>query len=251
MIIALFLMAAASLDHSAWDALLRKYLNDQSRVDYARWKQQDAAALDVYLAQIAAPWPKPVSPEEERAALINAYNALTVRWILQHYPVPSIWKTKKPFSEARHTINGEKISLDAIETKLRKMGDPRIHAALVCAARSCPPLRREAYAATKLDAQLDDNIRQWLANPSLNTFRPGSRKAEVSMIFKWYGKDFQENGGTLPSFLARHAPESAAFLLQPGARIDYRKYHWGLNDTGPLGEDYSGATFYFDYLRNR
>jgi hypothetical protein len=248
--LSLFLLAAVAPDHSAWDVLLKKHVSEQSRVDYSRWQQEDVPALDGYLSLLAAPWPKPMPPGEEKAALINAYNALTIRWILAHYPTPSIWKTKKPFSEARHTLNGAKVSLDMIESKLRQMGDPRIHAALVCAARSCPPLRREAYRGDRIDAQLEANTRQWLANAELNRFPPDNRTPEVSMIFKWYARDFEENGGTLEGFLARYAPAGRGVILD-GVKIRYRKYHWGLNDSGKLGEDYGGPGFYLDYLRNR
>lgn len=234
----LFLFAVA--DPAAWDALLQRYVNEEHRVDYARWHKQDIPALDAYIAQLAAPWPRDLSVNDQKAALINSYNALTIRWILTHYPVASIWKTKKPFREARHTINGEKVSLDALETRLRKTGDARIHAALVCAARACPPLRREAYTADRLNEQLDANTRAWLADPKLNTFEP-SGKADVSMIFKWYRNDFPD----LARFLAEFAPTGA----KP-ARITHKSYHWGLNDASPLGENY-GTSFYLDALRNR
>jgi hypothetical protein len=248
----LMLMAAATIDHSSWDALLKKYLNEESRVDYNRLKQEDLPALDRYIAQMAEAWPASLTQEQQKAALINAYNALTIRWVLEHYPIESIWKTKKPFREARHTVNGEKMSLDDIETRLRRMGDPRIHAALVCAARSCPPLRREAYVAERLDRQLDENTRAWLANPKLNRFEPSKSKAEVSSIFKWYKEDFNEKGATLKGFLARFGPEKdTGFLKDDRAKIDFMKYHWGLNDTGPSGEGYSSWSFYWDALRNR
>ena len=233
-------MPAQAIDHSAWDRLLKQYVNEQHRVDYSRWKQSPDD-LDVYLAALAKPWPSP----SDKAALINAYNALTIRWILTHYPIVSIWKTKKPFREARHTINGAKVSLDDIETTLRKMGDPRIHAALVCAARSCPPLRREAYVAEKVDAQLKDNTRQWLADTKLNVFDPKARTASLSPIFKWYSDDFP----SLPDFLATHAPQHQ--WVRESVKIRHQNYHWGLNDTGPLGQNYSRTAFYWDALRNR
>ncbi len=234
-------LPALAIDHSAWDGLLKKYVNEQNRVDYARWKSADVPALDAYLAAIAAPWKNP----DDKASLINAYNALTVRWVLTHYPIVSIWKTKKPFREARHTVSGKKASLDEIETKLRKMGDPRIHSALVCAARSCPPLRREAYVPERLDAQLEDNTIAWLANPALHTFDAKARKAEISMIFKWYKEDF----AALHDFLAKYAPQHN--WLKPGIKIAHKEYRWGLNDSGPLGENYGGTAFYWDALRNR
>jgi hypothetical protein len=241
---------AADLDHSAWDALLKRHVAPESRVDYGAFQQSDRDELDAYLAQLAAPWPADMDRSAVQAGLINAYNALTVHWILTHYPVESIWKTDNPFQAPRHTVNGEVLSLDQVEGRLREMGDPRIHAAVVCAARSCPPLRREAYAAERIDEQLDDNSRQWLANPQLNEFLPNSKTARVSQIFTWYEGDFSESGG-VTSFLAQYArPGAQAFLREPGVAIEYQTYNWGLNDAGGLGSDYTQLSFYLDWVRS-
>lgn len=240
------------LNHSAWDALVKEYVNAEARVDYARFKQRGIEKLDAYVGQIAAPWPQAMTVPAQKAALINSYNALTVRWILLNYPVKSIWETQHPFKEPRNTVNGAKVSLDDIEGRLRRMGDPRIHGALVCAARSCPPLRREAYTADRVDAQLDDNVRQWLANDQLNEFLPERRMAQVSMIFKWYKGDFDASSGSVEKFLARYAPASkGAFLLQPSAVIKFNEYHWGLNDSSGLGAHYSKSGFLWHYLKNK
>lgn len=228
------------MDHSAWDALLKKYVDERHRVDYARWKVDGIAGLDQYLAALAER-----GGAVDKASLINAYNALTIRWVLAHYPVVSIWKTKKPFREARHVVSGEKLSLDAIETRLRKMGDARIHAALVCAARSCPPLRREAYITERVEAQLEENTLRWLADAGLNTFDEKGRKAEISKIFDWYKEDFP----ALEAFLARYVAQGA--WIGRGIKIRYKEYRWGLNDVGTLGEDYGGTAFYWDALHNR
>ena len=240
---------AADLDHSSWDALLERYVTPESRVDYQALQQHGIAELDAYLKQIAAPWPAGMETPAVKAALINAYNALTVRWILSHYPIESIWKTGDPFQAPRHTVNGEQLSLDQVEGRLRETGDPRIHAAVVCAARSCPPLRREAYIAERIDEQLDDNSRQWLADPRLNEFVPADKTARVSQIFTWYEGDFAASGG-VPAFLAQYAPADAqAFLREPGAAIEYQTYDWGLNDAGELGGSYSQLSFYLDWVR--
>jgi hypothetical protein len=181
-----------------------------------------------------------MTADEQKAALINAYNALTVRWVLTNYPVESIRQTKQPFTEARHTLDGQKVSLDEIEGRLRRMGDPRYHAALVCAARSCPPLRCDAYQGSSVNEQLNDNVRAWLANPDLNEFFPDRRMASVSMIFDWYKTDFQRDGLSVRYFLARFGPTGkAAFLLDSSAEVRFKIYNWGLNDTSSLGSHYS------------
>jgi hypothetical protein len=137
-------------------------------------------------------------------------------------------------------LAGKKVSLDDIEKRIRWLGDPRIHATLVCASRSCPPLRREAYVATSLDAQLDDNVRAWLSREDLNQFFPERHAAEVSMIFKWYRKDF----GSVPQFLSRYGPQGSY------TNIDYKPYQWGLNDIGDLGKDYTNGEFVRAKIRN-
>jgi hypothetical protein len=243
---------AAGLDHAAWDQLLKRYVTAQSRVDYARWKADGADSLDGYLSVLAQPLPSSLSPAAKKAASINAYNALMVRWILRNYPVASVWRTQKPFVTLRHTLNGEKVSLDMIENRLRDLGDPRVHAVLVCAARSCPPLRREAYDESRLDEQMDGNARAWLANKELNDFRPEKRQANVSSIFKWFRQDFERNGQSVQQFLAKYTPpDEAAFVRQGHVTLSYKTYHWGLNDTSPLGADYGQAAFLWDHLRNR
>ncbi len=182
----------------------------------------------------------------KKVALINAYNALTVRWIVSNFPVKSIWRTKDPFRVARHQVNGVAESLDSIETRLRNMRDPRIHGALVCAARSCPPLRREPYTREAVDGQLDDNFRVWLADPDKTQFLPENHLAKVSKIFEWYAADFAAVGG-VPAVLEKFAPPRA---FAPANKLEYLKYSWGLNDNGSWGDSYSGFEFYIDYVRN-
>jgi len=233
LLVAPVLLCAA--DASVWDALLKKYVNEHSRVDYRRWKAEGTAGIEAYINACAQPGAAP-----DKADLINAYNALTVTWVLKNYPAESIWRTVRPFTEARHVLRGEKVSLDAIETRLRNMGDPRIHGALVCAARSCPPLRREAYTAAGVNAQLDANMRDWLGNQELNQFYPERQEAAVSMIFKWYRGDFNAAAGSVAAFLARYKPGDYK-------NIRFNTYHWGLNDASDLGKDYST----FDFLKDK
>jgi len=228
------------VDQGAWDKLLTQFVNAQHCVDYARLKSQGSARLKDYIASLGQIGYRLLSPDEKKALLVNAYNAFTIQWVLDNYPIGSIQSTSAPFTQARHRLGGTRVSLDQIESQLRAMGDPRIHAALVCAARSCPPLRREAYVADRLQQQLDDNVRHWLADGALNTFDSEHAQAEISPIFEWYAKDFDSYPGGLQGFLRQYAPPDVkAALAERKFQIHFKKYDWRLNDQSRLGADYS------------
>ncbi len=146
----------SGIDHSAWDRLLKKYVDDKGLVNYGAWKnnREDLEALDSYLKQFAPKPDKPAEGDEKAASLVNAYNAIAIRTVLDAYPVESIHKVGKPFENKRWTIGGEKVSLNDIENgTLRPMLKYAAHSVLVCAARSCPPLQRTAYTSENFDSQ--------------------------------------------------------------------------------------------------
>jgi hypothetical protein len=106
----------------------------------------------------------------------------------------------------------------------------RAHAVLVCAARSCPPLQRAAYASDKFEAQDDEAFRVWLARKDLNKFLPDEKKLEISSIFKWFKQDFEKADG-IPQIRGRYAPPSVREFAASGKYdIKYLPYNWGLND---------------------
>lgn len=213
----------AGVDHAPYERLLQKYVNDRGLVNYQAWKAnaEDLKALHDYTAQFAKAGPF-ATGSEKAASLINAYNALTIQWILEHYPVKSIKSTSNPWGAKRWTIGGRQVSLNEIEhDTLRPQLGYRTHAVLVCAAKSCPPLWNHAYDAGNLDAQLDERMRAWLARDDLNHFAPAEKRMELSKIFSWYGKDFDN----LPAIIARYAPVPC-----PDCRISYQSYNWSLNE---------------------
>jgi hypothetical protein len=244
----------AGIDHSDWSRLLAKYVDERGRVDYAHWKatSRDLAALRTYLARIAAR-PSPAATGHDLAAsLINAYNAATIAWVLENFPIESIRSTDDPFSKRRHRVGGEVVSLDDIEHgTLRPLVGYRVHAALVCAARSCPPLPREAYEAGRLDEQLDSGMRKWLARGDLNGVRPVENRIRVSQIFRWFAEDFEKAGGVRPVLQKYTLPETSRRLADPRLEIRYLRYDWGLNDRGERGARYGWIRRYWDGLRNR
>jgi hypothetical protein len=167
---------------------------------------------------------------------MNAYNAFTIRWILQNYPTESIRALDDSFGGARWKIGGRTVSLDEIEHKnLRSLIGWKVHATIVCAARSCPPLQREAFTARNLDALIEQSYRAWLGREDLNRFESEKTRALVSPIFKWFKGDFAGDGA-VARVLARYAPDHHRLLLEKGDfKIEYLDYHWGLNDQSGRG----------------
>jgi hypothetical protein len=237
------------INHDVWDELLAKYVNDSGLAAYADWKanQADLKRLDEYLAQFAETPATAATGDDEAASLINLYNALTVRTILENYPTDSIQSLAKPFDTKRLKVGGKDVSLNDIEHgALRPLIGYRAHAVLVCAARSCPPLQRFAYRKDKLNAQIDTAYLAWLGRGDLNRFLPNEKKVEISSIFNWFKEDFDKAGGT-KKVLAKHAPENARnFLASGDYEIIYLPYNWGLNDQGAQGKGYSRGRMLWD-----
>ncbi|MBK8700680.1 MAG: DUF547 domain-containing protein [Saprospiraceae bacterium] len=211
-------------DYALWNAFLRKYVSADGRVMYKQIKR-DMAVLDGILHE----WQKkPVQPswskEEKMAFWINVYNAFTIKKVAGNYPIKSIMDLDngKTWDIVFIDIGHKKYSLNDIENEmLRKpFNDPRIHFALNCAAKSCPPLMASAYTPVQLAAQLEERTRTFLSNSSFNTLE--TNKAEVSRIFEWYATDFDP----LPDFLSRYGPVK----LKPGTKVKYKPYNWALNE---------------------
>lgn len=237
----------AGVNHEGYDRLLRKYVDQNGLVAYEKWKAnaEDRKALTTYLEQFGGGGGS-ASGNEKYASLINAYNAFVLDWILQNYPTESIWALKNSFKAARHKIGGQMVSLNDIENStLRPEFGYRTHAALVCAARSCPPLQQSAYSASQLDEQIAHAYRNWLARPDLNEFFPDKNEASISSIFKWFNGDFEKAGGA-KAVIAKYAPQSARTLMaRPDCKISYKTYNWGLNDQGPHGRNWKQSIFDF------
>lgn len=225
---------AAPVDHSAWDKLLKKHVNDKGFVNYTAFKK-DYDELKKYLDMLSASAPNGKwSKEEQLAYWINAYNAFTVQLILDHYPGISTIKDigskiKIPFvSDAWTvkfiTIGGKKMDLNNIEHGIirKKFDEPRIHFALVCAAKSCPPLRNEAFVAEQLDKQLDEQARDFMNDKVKNNVT--KNKAEISKIMDWYGGDFTKK---MP--LVDWINKYAAIKIDKNTPISYMDYNWDLN----------------------
>lgn len=230
-------------DHAAYDALLAKYVA-RDGVRYAAWHAAgaDRAALEAYLARLQEVDPSALADSAgggRDAALaywINLYNAATLDLVLDGYPVRSIrdlgGDAGSPWRRTVVTVAGRSLSLDAIENDVIRPGfaEPRIHFALNCAARSCPPLRAEAYVPKRLDAQLEAQTRAFLADAARNRLEGDA--LVLSRIFDWYATDFERAAGSVPAWVRPYLPALAA--LPPGAApaIRHADYDWSLNEAG-------------------
>lgn len=226
--------SATPPSHDIWNDILKKHVNDEGFVDY-KGIIKDKATFQKYLDALSnTPPSSKWSKNEKMAYWINAYNAFTVKLIIDHYPLKSIKDigssiqipfVNTPWQYKFFSIGGEKMKLDEIEHKiLRKdFDDPRIHFALVCASYSCPRLRNEAYTAEKLDKQLDDQARHFLANKKKNQI--SANKAVLSKYFTWYKGDFTK-GTSLIDYLNKYAPVK----ISKDADISYMDYNWSLNE---------------------
>ncbi len=237
------------INHVSYDRLLKKYVDDQGHIDYANWKKnrRDSTALDLYLRQFARKG-NPARGAERKASLINGYNAFVIHWILQAFPVESIWRTEKPFVKERHEVNGDLVSLDQIEKEsLIPLIGWKAHAVLVCAARSCPPLQRFAYRADRIDEQIDQAHRVWLGRTDLNTYLPERNRVEISAIFKWYADDYTTPKCDVRKVLEVFGPRKfKQFLSGDEYKLKYKSYDWGVNDQGSEGKGYSRIELLWD-----
>lgn len=233
---------AATFDHehTAWSAELARFVAD-GRVDYARWGNQGRPGLTDYLATLASVGPDDyaaMTREQRLAFWINAYNAYMVKQVLDHYPLESVRSIGLlPFAAFKDSfipmerLRGSKLSLDDIEHRIlrKELGEPLIHFGIVCASRSCPALRSEAYRASTVLSQLEDAARRFLADTTKNRVLGDGARVGLSSIFKWFREDFEKTG-TLAQFVARYAPPPlAAALAKPDVEIEFLDYDWSLN----------------------
>lgn len=213
-----------AIDHQKWHVLLQKYVTDKGNVDYKGFKK-DAKALQVYLDELAANVPqKSWSRNAILAYWINAYNAYTVKLILDNYPVKSIKDIKDPWGKKFFTLGTKKYSLEEIEHEiLRKMNEPRIHFAINCASFSCPNLSNQAYTEAKLESLLEAGAKAFVNDKTKNTITANS--IEISKIFDWFSGDFKTKG-TVIDYLNQYS----AVKINKNAKVKYKEYNWSLND---------------------
>lgn len=214
--------------HARFGRVLQAHVVN-GQVDYKAMKA-NPGDLVAYLDALAAvpeaqfrTWTEP----RRIAFLANLYNAATLKLIVDHYPLKSIKDIgslfKGPWDQPVVRLYGQTITLNNLEHDIlrKEYNEPRLHMALVCAAKGCPPLRSEAYVGERLDEQLDDQSRTYLRSPLGLQLDRAKGEARISAIFKWYGGDFP----SVPAFVSKHSGQNL-----DGLKIRYLDYDWALNE---------------------
>ena len=239
--------STTSLNYQDYNQVLKSYVS-AGRVNY-KSLQNNRQALDRFnsaLGNVNSSTYNSWSNSEKIAFLINAYNSFTLESIIDQKPlkksirdISGVWKGRK------FKIAGQSKTLDNIEhqTLRKQFNEPRIHMALVCAAKSCPPLQNEAYTGEKLNAQLDDQTRRFLASPHGFKIDYKQNRVYLSSIFKWFGEDWIKTYGVdgqftgnakqraVLNFISKYLDQDDRdYLIKGKYKISYLRYDWSLND---------------------
>jgi len=222
--------------HEPWDRLLKSYTS-RGVVDYAPLKDSpaDMIKLDAYLTSLGKADIQKLTVNAQLAFWINAYNAFTVKLILNHYPLKSIRDISSPWKQKIWMAGGQLHSLDDIEHKIlrEQLKDPRIHFAIVCASKGCPDLSGRAYLSTDIQLSLDKAARHFFSQMKNFRIHKSGPEATIylSKIFKWFRKDFGGEDSELIAFMKPYLSMADVIRLNNTAKYDikYIDYDWSLN----------------------
>lgn len=220
-----------TITHENWTKLVEQHVTLSGKVNYKGFIK-DKIALDDYLDTLSNHPPgKNWNEAEQLSYWINAYNAFTVKLIIDHYPLKSIKDIagnlpmiNSPWDMKFFKIGGVDFDLNTIEHEIlrKKFEEPRIHFAINCASFSCPKLRNEAFEANKLEEQLEDQTNYFINNKSKN--KVSKEKTELSQIFSWFESDFKKEM-PVKSFLKKYHKGN----FNENNKVDYLEYNWSLN----------------------
>ena len=228
--------------------LLKKYVTEDRRINYFTWSQEsnDLSLLDSIIRAFGDADVNGMSDSEKKSFYVNAYNAFTIDLILSNYnetlggdssPYPqkrSIRNIKnldeKVWDEYKWKLNGLNISLNEIEHKLlRPMGDARIHFAIVCASKGCPPILNRAFSSENLDETLEQLSHEFVNSGRDTTFNVESNRIKTSKIIDWFASDFTKSFGSVGGFFSKYSKTVTSDQIKE-MKISYFVYDWTLNE---------------------
>ena len=224
-----------SFSHDLFNQVLQEHVDKKGRVDYTKLKA-NPEKLEKYLDLLAVANPTELSYNAQLAFWVNAYNALVIKGVIDHYPTTSVRKVKwfgGFFSRLKFQVAGKTYTLNQIEHGIirTEFVDPRVHFILVCASTSCPPIENSAFSAEDIEERLETATFNFVQNPEQVRIDRAKRRVYLSKIFKWYDDDFREGYDGVADFLTDYLPpEDAESLLAGNLKFHYLDYDWTLND---------------------
>ena len=222
------------VSHRLWQELLSVDVRD-GVVDYPAIRRQ--GRLPPYVALLNRVDPGGLSAEDRLAFWINAYNAFAVTGILDGYSPDTLFGRYRYFIAREYSIGGQPVNLYNLEREIliAQFHEPRVHFAIVCASASCPKLQSWAYEGQPLDEQLNRVTSEFVNDPLRNRFDRSRKVASLSMIFKWFAKDFEARSGAILSFVAGYVqdPSLKQDLLAGDYTVEFLEYDWSLNGLPP------------------
>ncbi len=225
----------SAFSDALFDQVLQEHVDKDGRVNYTKLKA-NPEKLEKYLDLLAVAKPTELSYNAQLAFWVNAYNALVIKGVIDHYPTRSVQKVKwfsGFFSRLKFQVAGKTYTLNQIEHSIirTEFVDPRVHFILVCASRSCPPLENRAFSADTVEERLETATFNFIRNPEHVRIDRATHRIYVSKIFKWYADDFKEGYDGVVDFLADYLPlEDVAYLESTDVKLHYLNYDWSLND---------------------
>jgi hypothetical protein len=231
-----------TIDHGTWDRFLGKFAHLGAdgivRVAYGKVGPADKAEIAGDLARLAATPISRFNRTEQLAYWIDLYNEVTVKFVLDHYPIPSIndrsailkMFSSTPWSRKLINVEGEDLTLDDIEHRILRPGwrDSRVHYALNCASIGCPNLQTVAYTSANVNQLLETAAHEYINSPRGAKIVNG--KLHVSSIFVWYKKDFGGTDTAVIAQLRRYAGPELLRALAGIEKVSSDSYDWSLNE---------------------
>jgi len=235
-------LSANTFDHSKFNRILQKYVDDKGLVDY------DGIAKDAefseYMRTLANANVEELSRDGQLAFWINAYNAVTIDKVIKKKPkksvretlIPGVWTGTKFFTSRENTVAHKRLSQDDIEHDIlrKRFNDPRIHFAIICASMGCPPMPRIAYTEANVQTRLEEETKKYLNSPRGTRVDYGENTLYVSKLFDWFASDFIQKSGSVLAFMRPYLHEETLSFLTREPKISYLEYDWALNAHSPL-----------------
>lgn len=227
--VAILTLLQVKAQTNIFNDLLQKHVTKNGIVDYKAFKKEETK-LATYISYLEKTNPdKSWSENKQKAFWINAYNAYTIKLILENYPLKSIMKIKEkgksawkiPFAK----VGGKTYTLDFIEHEIlrKKLFDPKIHVGVNCASGSCPKLLNKAFTEENVNNELEKLMKDFINDTSRNKL--SAKKVQISSIFDWFKEDFTKNGS-----LIDYINKYSEIQINSKAKISYLKYDWSLNE---------------------